>query len=276
MISDPALLTALLAGITALAFWLDLRYGWARTVGATMLVILFGALLSNLGLVPFTSPVYDAVSGPVTSLAIVWLLFAVDIRDLRDAGPTMLAAFLIAIAATAVGAVTAALLFDGAFAGDAWKMAGVMTGTYAGGSLNFVAVGRELEFPPALFSAATASDAVMTAVWFGATMMVPVWLGRFYPEPKHDHHASRADEALADADPMADHPFFSEAPLRVLDISLLLALGFGLVWAAEAVSEALAGVPSILWLTTFALAVGHTPWVRRLHGAMHLGSLGLH
>jgi uncharacterized membrane protein len=276
MITNPAAVAALIAAITALAFWLDLRFGWARTVGATMLVIVFGAVISNLGLVPFQSPVYAAVSGPVTSLAIVWLLFAVDVRDLRDTGPAMIAAFAIAVVATAVGAVTAALVFNGAFEGETWKLAGVMTGTYAGGSLNFVAVGRELDLSPALFSAATASDAVMTAVWFAATLMIPVWLRGRFPAPRHDHRASRADEALADADAMADHPFFSEAPLRVLDVSVLLALGFGLVWAAEAVGQLIPHVPSILWLTTFALAVGHVPWVRALHGAMHLGSLGLH
>lgn len=312
MITSPAALAALIAGLTALAFWLDLRYRWARTVGATLLVIVFGAVVSNLGLVPFESPVYTVISGPVTSLAIVWLLFAVDVRDLKDAGPAMLAAFLIAVSATAIGAVVATLVFQSAFEGEVWKLAGVMTGTYAGGSLNFVAVGRELDFPPALFSAATASDAVMTAVWFGATLMIPLWLGKYYPAPRHDHHASRAEVGVADsrskpapdpvptlggadpdrvdadpdvaparpepadADPMAHHPFFARAPLKVLDLSVLLALGFALVQAAEGVVAVLPGVPSIVWLTTFALVVGHTPWVRRLHGAMHLGSLGLH
>jgi uncharacterized membrane protein len=276
VISDPALLTAVIAALTALAFWLDLRFRWARTVGATMLVILFGAVVSNLGLVPFTSPVYDAMTGPVTSLAIVWLLFAVDVRDLRDAGPSMLAAFLIAVVATAVGAVVAGLVFAGAFEGDAWKLSGVMTGTYAGGSLNFIAVGRELDFPPALFTAATASDAVMTAVWFGATLMLPLWLGRWFPAPKHDHHHTRARHDGDADDPLADHPFFSTAPLRVLDLTLLLGMGFVLIWAADAMTAVLPGIPSILWLTTFALALGHTPWVRKLDGAMHLGSLGLH
>lgn len=276
MINSPVAIATLIAAITALAFWLDLNFRWARTVGATMLVIALGAVISNLGLVPFRSPVYSVISGPVTSLSIVWLLFAVDVRDLKDAGPPMLAAFGIAVAATAVGAVTAALLMSGDFQGETWKLAGVMTGTYAGGSLNFVAVGRELDLSPALFSAATASDAVVTAVWFAATLMLPVWLRRWFPPSRHDPHASRADEKLADADPMADHPFFSEAPLRVLDVSVLLTLGFGLVWAADAVGQLIPHVPSILWLTTFALAAGHTPWVRRLHGAMHLGSLGLH
>lgn len=276
MIENPAALAALIAAMTALAFWLDLRYRWARTVGATLLVIVFGAAVSNAGFVPFESPVYTIISGPVTSLAIVWLLFAVDVRDLKDAGPSMLAAFLIAVGATAVGAVVASLVFQGSFGGDTWKLAGVMTGTYAGGSLNFVAVGRELDFPPALFSAATASDAAVTAIWFGATLTLPLLLGKYYPAPRHDHQTSRADPESADADPLADHPFFAQAPLRVLDLSVLLALGFALLWAAELVGILLPAIPSVVWLTTFALAVGHTPWVRRLSGAMHLGSLGLH
>lgn len=276
MISDPAALAALIAAITGLAFWLDLRFAWARTVGATMLVIVFGAVLSNLGLVPFRSPVYTAISGPVTSLSIVWLLFAVDVRDLKDAGPSMLAAFVIAVLATAVGAITAGLLFAGDFDGAAWQLAGVMTGTYSGGSVNFVAVGRAVSFPPSLFSAATASDAVMTSIWFGLTLMLPLWLRKWYPAPKHDHRGSRADAKVADADPMADHPFFARAPLRVLDVSALLALGFGLMWVSDAIGGLIPGVPSVLWLTTLALTVGHTPWVRRLHGSMHLGSLGLH
>ncbi len=297
LISDPWALVAIIAGMTAMAFWLDLHYRWARQVGATMLVIVFGAVLSNLGVVPFRSVVYDAISGPVTSLSIVWLLFAVDVRDLKAAGPRMLAAFAIACLATMVGAVVAGFAFNGDFNGDAWKLAGVMTGTYAGGSINFVAVGRSLDFPPALFAAATASDAVMTALWFAATLMIPIWLRRYFPAPKHRHAPAvgpEVERAVAEAsaeappagvgdaaagaavqDPHADHPFFSEAPLRILDVSLLIGLGFALMWAAERMSQVVS-LPSVLWLTTFALVLGHTPWVRQIKGDMHLGALGLH
>jgi uncharacterized membrane protein len=266
VISHPALLLAVIAGVTALAFWLDMRFRWASRAGATLLVILFGAILSNTGLVAPASPVYDAVAGPVTSLAIVWLLFAVDVRDLRDAGPRMGLAFAIAVAGTGLGAIIATLLFAGQFDGAAWKLAGVMTGTYAGGGLNFVAVGRAVDLDASLFTAATAADNLLTGLWMGATLLLPVWLRRHYPEPRHVHE-----------DPGEHvHPFFSDAPLRVLDIAIFLALGLGLMAAADAVAAAWPAVPAVVWLTTFALAVGHTPWVRSLSGAMHLGSLTLH
>jgi uncharacterized membrane protein len=34
-------------------------------------------------------------------------------------------------------------------------------------------------------------------------------------------------------------------------------------------------VPPVVWLTTFTLAVAQVPAVRRLHGALHLGTLAL-
>jgi len=203
MISSPLALAATIAGCTALGLWLEHRFGWARKVGASLLVIAFGAVLANAGLVPAASPVYDAVTGTVTSLAVVWLLLAVRLADLRAAGGRMLGAFGIASAATFAAAVGAALAFapvlGPAVRPEAWKLAGVLTGTYTGGSLNFAAVGRELALPDSLFAAAAAADNVMTAVWMGATLVLPVWLRRLYPAPPAEAWASR------DAGEAAEH-----------------------------------------------------------------------
>jgi uncharacterized membrane protein len=309
MISSPLALAATIAGCTALGLWLEHRFGWARKVGASLLVIAFGAVLANAGLVPKASPVYDAVSGTVTSLAVVWLLLAVRLADLRAAGGRMLGAFGIAAAATFVGAVGAALAFapvlGPAVRPEAWKLAGVLTGTYTGGSLNFAAVGRELALPDSLFAAAAAADNVMTAVWMGATLVLPVWLRRLYPAPPAEAWASRdagesaereaeasagaagkpataargaaaggADEpASAPADRSAQARLTGE-PLRPLDVTVLLALALGLLLAAEALAARVGGV-AILWLTTLALLAAQLPPVRRLRGALPLGVVAL-
>ena len=78
MITDELTLACLITAVTALGFWLERRFLWARQVGASLLVIGFGAALSNLNLVAPSSPVYSTISGTLTSLAIVWLLLAVD------------------------------------------------------------------------------------------------------------------------------------------------------------------------------------------------------
>ncbi len=266
MIADPVALIAVIAAATALAFWLEGRHRWARNVGAALIAILLGAALSNLGLVPVGSPVYEGIFGPVTSLAIAWLLISVRLDDLREAGPTMLVAFLIGVAGTAIGALVGATVLAGAFGDEAWKLAGVTTGTYSGGSLNFVAVGRELGLPPSLFAAATAADNIVTAIWFGATLMLPLWL-------------SKGGEGIDDVPgrTASSLPSIHETPgLRALDLAALFALGFTLIWTAGRLSAAVPAVPSVLWLTTLALAVGQIPAVRRLSGAMLLGTVALH
>ena len=74
MVQSPLFLAALIAGATALAFLLDHRVPWLSKVGASLLALILGAILSNTGVVPAASPVYTVIEGPLTSLAIAWLL----------------------------------------------------------------------------------------------------------------------------------------------------------------------------------------------------------
>lgn len=265
MIQDPLALTALIVGITALAFWLAGRFGWAAKAGATLLVIVFGAVLSNLDLVAAKSPVYGMISGPVTSLAIVWLLFAVDLRSLRAAGPRMLEAFGMAVAATIAGGFVAFALLGRFFPEQAWKLAGVMVGTYSGGGLNFVSVGRELDLPESLFVAATAADNVVTALWLGIALLLPALLGRFYPAP-----------SVAASEQPVEDPMHGAARLSVGDLATLAAAALTIVLVAEWAATLVPLVPAVLWLTTLALICAQLPGVRKLRGAMQLGTLALH
>jgi len=280
LIDAPIALATMLFGLVALAFLLERRFRWAETVGASLLVIAFGALLSNLEVVPLSSAVYGIVTGPVTSLAIAWLLLSVDLTALRTAGPRMLGAFTLAAAATAVGALTASWLLGGVLGEVTWKLAGVMTGTYSGGSLNFVSVGRALELPDSLFTAATASDNVMTALWMGVTLAAPLWWARFYPPaPPAPTHSRAAGDGKGAEDESEEGrvtaSLLAPVPLRLLDLALLGTLGLALLWLAETVAAWTPSVPSVIWLTTLALAVGQIPVVQRLDGALHLGTLAL-
>jgi len=267
MIDDPRALACVITAATALAFWLERHVPWAGKIGASLLVILIGALLSNFGVVAHTSPVYDAISGPLTSLAIVWLLLAIDLRSVRAAGPRMIVAFAVAVFATAVGAATAALVWQDAFPNDAWRLAGVMTGTYSGGGLNFVSVGRAVGLSDSLFAAAAAADNLMTGMWMGATLVLPIWLRHLYPARK------LARDPAASVDTFTTSLLAS--PLRIFDVLVLLALGFAVILLAEAMRHVVPSVPTVLWITTFALGAGQVPGLRKLAGALPLGLLCL-
>lgn len=278
MSRDPLLLAAAIAAVAALAFWLEWRFPALSKMGASLMAIFGGALLSNLGLVPAASPVYDAVGGPVTSLAIVWLLLAVNLSALRRAGTRTLLAFALACAGTAAGALAGALAFGGVFGAETWRLAGTLTGTYSGGSVNFVSVGRGLGLPDQLFAGAAAADNLTTGLWLAATLLLPVGLRRFFPPvPAHLREATPTREPVpSHEDPRAHHPFFQKRPVSALDLALLLAAGLLLLAAAEWAARWTPAVPSVLWLTTLALAVGQLPLFREPRGALHLGNVALH
>jgi uncharacterized membrane protein len=269
LIESTVFLAAVVAGATALAFLLERHVPWLSKIGASLLALGLGAVLSNAGLVPASSPVYSVVEGPVTSLAIAWLLLAVNLSDLRKAGPKMIGAFLLAVMGTALGAFVGALVFAGSFGENTWKLGGIFTGTYSGGSVNFVAVAREVELPDFLFAGATAADALTTSIWLAATLTLPLVLGRFYP-------AAAPGGAAGGVVGDDSHPFFERVPLSTLDLASLLAGGLLLILAADWVAELIPAVPSVLWLTTFALLVGHLKWFRKPRGAFQLGNLALH
>ena len=273
MIQSPLALATTIAGVTALAFWLDYRFPALGKVGASMLAIIFGAILSNTGLVPVESPVYDVVLGPVTSVSIAWLLLSVNLRDLKKAGPRMTGAFAVAVVGTMLGAFVAAILYQERFADDTWRIAGALTGTYSGGSVNFVSVGRELGLTGALFSGLTAADAVMTGLWLGACLMLPMWLGRFYPSARP---VAEDDAETSPAERADHHPYFIKEGLSATGIANLFAAGLILVFASEWLGEAVPRIPGIVWLTTLALILGHSRFYREAPGAMQLGSIGLH
>ncbi|NNM35064.1 MAG: DUF819 family protein, partial [Gemmatimonadetes bacterium] len=277
MIESPLSLATVIAAATGLAFWLDYRFEAVGKVGASMLAIIFGTILSNVGLVPVQSPVYGAVGGVVTSLAIAWLLLSVDLRDLRKAGPRMIGAFAIAVTGTALGAMVGAFLYQDLFGDNTWRLAGTLTGTYSGGSVNFVSVGRAFEIPDVLFAGATAADNMATGIWLAVTLMLPVWLGRFYPAPPvADETGITVPVAGGQSERHAHHPYFAHVGMSALQIANLMAVGLLLVFTSEWLGGLIPGVPAILWLTTLALILGHTPLYREAPGALQMGSVALH
>ena len=286
MIESPLTLCAVIAGAAALALWLDWRFTALGKVGASLLAIVFGSVLSNTGVVPASSEVYDAVLGPVTSLAIAWLLLSVNLRDLKKAGPRMIGAFGLAVAGTVLGAFAAAAIYQARFGDDTWRLAAAMTGTYSGGSVNFISVGRAAGLSGPLFSGATAADNVVTGLWLAVTLMLPIWLRRFYRPAASPAHATTSPPAAASTattPPSAPagnrhqhHPYFALEGLSAVSVAGLFAVGLALVFASEQLGRLVPGVPAILWLTTLALLLGHSPLLRKAPGAMQLGSVGLH
>ena len=278
MIEDTYQLTAVFLGVVLLSVWLDSRYEWARKISPVVLILFLAGVLSNIGLITDRSPFYDALASFTVPFAVCLILFTVNLGDLKRAGGPLLVAFAIACAGTMIGALTAGLLLNPQLVEivgqDAWKLAGPFTGTYTGGSLNFFAMWNGLEIGnPDLFAAANAVDNLTLFPLFALWVMVPTWLGRWYPVARF--WGTVGDDASAEKEKAA------HAELRVLDMVALAFSALAIMAVSERIktgliADLMPSFPTILIVTTFALILAQFRFMRRLQGAFEIGNLSLY
>ena len=292
MITHPTAVFTLLAGAVALAIVLEERTKVFRALGSALVGILLGMLLSNTGIIPGESPAYDFLGGPAVSAGIILILLTVDIRSVAQAGPRMLAAFVIGGIGSALGASAAAVLLADAIGPETWKLAGQYTATYTGGGVNFAAVGAALDTSGELFAAGIAADVTMTAIWMATCLAVPVLFASL------DRKEAKAvvEEGIAGTDGgvgvSETHPggpgrvepeeggtaslhqmlYSSVGAIGLLDLAMMALIVLGTLWVSDWLGTVLAPVPSVLFLTTIALVLAQLPAVRALNGAGVIGN----
>ncbi len=278
VISDPTAVFFILATVVTVAVALEARLRLFRSLGSALVGILIAMLLSNLGLIPGSSPVYDFLGGPAVSAGIALILLSVDVRTIFKAGPTMLAAFGVGALGSAAGASVAAFMLSDAVGPESWKLAGQYTATYTGGGANFAAVGAALDTSGELFSAGIAADVIMTAIWMAVCLAAPLVFGK-----RTDNagpmlapgEAADPEEADADGETSASlyqRLYGSTGSMRLSDVAALTGVVFASLWGADLLAGVFPRIPSVLWLTTIALLLAQLKPVKQLRGAAVIGN----
>ena len=261
---EPIFIAGTLCIAVFFAQWLT-RFQWGRTVGTPIWVILICALLSNFGVIPSAmegNSVYDGVFIYVAPLGIFIALLEVDLKSLKKAGLPLLGMFLLGSAATVVGVLTSWFLVNPEVKiGElAPAVAGMFTGTYIGGSINFNAVALHYKVNEAgnLFAATTVVDNLIGTPWIIATLILPKYLQKLFPRKK-----------LASA--QSGDKIQSIEYISISSLASILALGL----LGMAISKVLVGwfpqVPEIIFLTTLALILAQFPSVQQLYGKHTIG-----
>ena len=165
-------LWAIIIFIATLSIYLEGKYKWAAKVSGAIIGLVIAATLSNLKVIPLESPVYDSIWGYVVPVAIAMLLFQCDLRKIWQDSGRMTIIFLISSVGTIIGAAVGYLALHN-FIPVLNKIAGMMTGSYIGGGVNFVAVSSAFEVPGDLISAATVSDNLLMVLYFFVLILIP-------------------------------------------------------------------------------------------------------
>lgn len=240
-------LGAILFCVAWLAFLIDTKPLGKKTSGVIW-ALGVSMLLSNTGIIPFSSPTYDFVGGSLVPLAIPLLLLKGDLRRIfRESGGVMIF-FCIASMATVAGAVIGFYIMDLGEIGP--KVAGVYTGGWIGGAVNFLAISQAVEMTSQEFSVALSASSVVSMSALMLLIAIPSigLIKRVVP--------TQADNS---AQVLPIEPEQDETPtLHLTHISGALALSFIICALAQSMAQWLQLTQySILFITVLTIAVAN-------------------
>jgi uncharacterized membrane protein len=258
-------LGAVLFGLAWLGFWID-THPIGRKTSGVIWVLGVAMLLSNTNLIPLSSPAYEFVGGSLVPLAIPLLLLKGDLRKIfRESGGVMIS-FCIAAAATVVGVLVGFFLLDLGEIGP--KAAGVYTGGWIGGAVNFLAVSKAVEMTPDEFSVAISASSVVSMTALLLLIVIPSVhaITRFFPAYEQQQSAILEVKLSEEAAPS----------FRLTHIAGAIALSFAICAVAQWLAQVLAMEQySILFITvlTIAVANGFPGAMHKLEGEFEVGML---
>lgn len=244
-----------------------MRYG--KPLGTALISILLGALLANLDIIPSASnsiPLYSHIFHYIAPISIFYLTLGVNINKIKKAGLPMLILFFVGSLATVAGVMIAMFLInpEEVLGDSAPAIAGMIAGTYTGGSVNFnaVAIHYKINEEGILFAGTVAADNIMTTIWILVTIAIPKLLQPLWPSQKITASKEQKNSK-------SSHSHKESTNLA----SLMVLIPTGLI--ALIISEAIASiwpvVPSILVITTIGLALAQTNYFHQMPGSHLLG-----
>lgn len=269
--SESALLLIMFL-MVAVGFWLQ-RYKVFKMLGPALTVIVTGIILSNLRIVPVSSPTYDAITSYGVPLSVSICLLSLDLKQMKQ---LLNRNSIIALLSAALSVCLMALVFGIFFASkidEGWKVAGMFVGTYTGGSSNLTAIAVGLDASKNTIAAANAADYVVGIPTLIVMFAAPAIYKNSKKLKKLWPYEMTDDELKGNGD---HEELMASKEWSIQEIAWLLAIGFGTVWAATTVANKVfdpgfRSAGRILLITTFSIIIAQVPYVQKLRGNFDVG-----
>jgi len=240
---------AFLLLLVAFGFWSD-KTKLGSSVSGAAIIMAAGMILSNFKILPMESDVYGVVWSYLVPLGIPLLLLKADLRRVIAETKGMMIAFFLGAIGTTIGALVGYAILP--IGSEAEKLAGVLSATYIGGSMNMVAVTQAVELDPSIVTATVAADNVIGVMYLVFLGLAPsiVFMQRLF---KSNTSSLDADVSNSNTAPTAP------ATINLNQIGLALGLAFAICAVGKAMAGYLGvGGYSIMFITAITLLVANT------------------
>ncbi|PWW28943.1 putative membrane protein [Cytobacillus oceanisediminis] len=225
------------------SIYLEQRYSWASKISGAIVALIGAIILSNTGIIPTASPVYDAVWTFIIPLAIPLLLFHVNFKRIWQESGRLLIIFLISSIGTVAGVIISFFLLK-AHIPMLDKIGAMLSASYIGGGVNFAAMAAKFETPGEMVSSAVVADNLMMAIYFVVLMIIPS-MSFFRSRFKAPHVEKVERGSLGEDGKTLAESFWKRKDISLKDMAMSIGTAFLLVIVSFKIAEFLDGfIPS--------------------------------
>ena len=164
---------AVLSGVCAFFYWLEKWTQWKlfQFFPPVVFIYLTPMILTNSGVLPADSELYDPIKNAMLSPLLVLLLMKVNVRGAYRVMGRGIGVMLFGTLGVMIGAPLGFLAVHRWMGPEAWKSFGALSGSWIGGTANLTAVGTMVEASGDDKVLAMLADSTLYMVW------VPILLG---------------------------------------------------------------------------------------------------
>lgn len=255
---------------------LSKKYKFFKFLSPIVLCYLAGILFVNIPFLNWDTGFSMTISEISVPIAIALILFSADIVKWLHLAKTTTKSFILVIISALVAALTMGLLFADKIP-EGWKISGMLTGCYTGGTPNLIAIGKSLEMTSENIVLVNMCDMLCGGVYFILLSTVLIKLYRRFL-PKFDE--SKVTQGEQQSIPALEPIFENGLKRGWLNIGFALVIAILATGASVGIAIALTGnmdtLAVILSVTTISIGLSFWKKLRNTKGTAAMGQYAVY
>ncbi|MBW6502213.1 MAG: DUF819 family protein [Bacteroidales bacterium] len=258
-----------------LIIFLEGKYSIVKKAGSVLICYVLGAFVGNIGLLPEEAYKYqDLLSQLTVPLALPLILFSMDVRKWLKMAGSAISSLLLGLFTVVLMIFVGYWIFKDSIP-EIWKVSGMLTGIYTGGTPNMAAMKSALNVETEVYLMTHTYEVALGAIYLVFIMSVGqrvflLWLPPFKSPETGNLKADSTN--LEDQYESYTGIFKKKTLLPVLGAVglsvLIFGAGFGL---SRLFPESFSTAAIILLITTFGIAFSFVPRIKNIEKTFQSG-----
>ena len=260
---DTVGVMAVIIMIPVFFVWLEKKTRWKvfEFLPAIIWIFLTPIFLSNLNVIPRSTPIYATFKSFAVPMFIVLMLLSINIRETLKVAWRGVGVLVLGAVGIVIGAAASFFVFKSGLPEGTWSGFGALAGSWIGGTGNLAAVAESLSTPGEMVGIVVLVDNFVYVLYFPLILTCKRWAASF------NRFSRVSEEQMAAIAGSATRVERKKHEVHFRDLLVLLGLGFTAILLASRVATFIPELPPVLtkstWtmllVTTFGVTLSATP-----------------